>query len=81
MSLRFLRGSQEKKQQVDIVNKEYEVESDSSSEKLEHVFQDPLVAEHYAKIYSDCEYECSDHFDPDYPRLLVASLHYEMRLL
>lgn len=80
MSLRFLRGSQEKKQQVDIVNKEYEVESDSSSE-LEHVFQDPLVAEHYAKIYSDCEYECSDHFDPDYPRLLVASLHYEMRLL
>lgn len=67
MSSRFLRGSQgkEKKQQVDIVNKEFEVESDSSSE-LEHVFQDPLVAEHYAKIYSDCEYECRDHFDPDF---------------
>lgn len=67
MSSRFLRGSQgkEKKQQVDIVNKEFEVESDSSSE-LEHVFQDPLVAEHYAKIYLDCEYECRDHFDPDF---------------
>lgn len=67
MSLRFLRGSQdkEKKQQVDIVNKEYEVESDSSSE-LEHVFQDPLVAEHYAKVYLDCEYECRDHFDPEF---------------
>lgn len=68
MSLRFLRGSQgkEKKQQVDIVNKEYEVESDSSSEKLEHVFQDPIVAEHYAKIYAACEYECRDHFDPKF---------------
>lgn len=68
MSSRFFRGSQgkEKKQQVDIVNKEYEVESDSSSEKLEHVFQDPLVAEHYAKIYADCEYECRDHFDPEF---------------
>lgn len=65
MSLRFLRGSQGKeKKQVEVVNKEYEVDSDSSSE-LEHIFQDPVVAEHYKQIYDNCNYECREHFDPE----------------
>lgn len=44
-----------------------ELEVSSFEEKLlDHVFLDPVVAEHYRKIYDDHEYECRHLFDPDF---------------
>lgn len=68
MGLKWFKGSSdsEKLQQIEVVNKEYELESISSAEKLDHVFQDPIVAEHYSKLYETCDYECKDWFDPEF---------------
>lgn len=68
MGLKWFKGSSdsEKLQQIEVVNKEYELESISSAEKLDHVFQDPIVAEHYSKLYEACDYECKDWFDPEF---------------
>ncbi|KAK6455936.1 putative permease [Scheffersomyces xylosifermentans] len=54
-----------KNDQIEINIKEDDLES-SSSEKSEHVFQDPVVAEHYRELYEKTQYECRDHFDPDF---------------
>lgn len=53
------------KQNSEYIN-EVEVESDGSSVKLEHVFQDPLVAAHFTNVYNASDYECKDHFDPEF---------------
>lgn len=47
------------------VDERFDLESNSSKE-LEHIFQDPAVAEYYRQIYEDCNYECRDHFDPEF---------------
>ena len=68
MGLRLFKGSSdfEKLKQLEVVNKEYELESTSSAEKLDHVFQDPVLAEHYYQLYEACDYECKDYFDPEF---------------
>ncbi|KAJ9096881.1 hypothetical protein QFC19_006979 [Naganishia cerealis] len=38
-----------------------ELDNDNDS----HIFQDPVVAEHYREIYEKVDYECKDHFDPN----------------
>lgn len=45
---------------------ETEVSSLSTDEKpLEHVFQDPVVAEYYRQVYENTKYECRDYVDHD----------------
>ncbi|CDK25208.1 unnamed protein product [Kuraishia capsulata CBS 1993] len=49
------------------VNDVSEVDSSSSQDLSEHhIFQDPVVAEHYRKLYEETQYECRTHFDPDF---------------
>lgn len=44
-----------------------ELESlNSGQKKLDHVFQDPVVAENYREVYETTNYECKDYFDPDF---------------
>ncbi|CAK7894254.1 high-affinity nicotinic acid transporter [[Candida] anglica] len=44
-----------------------ELESLSSGEKkLDHIFQDPVVAAHYREVYENTNYECKDYFDPEF---------------
>lgn len=66
MGLKLFNGSSavDKQQQIEVTNRE--LESVSSLEKYDHVFQDPVVAEHYQKLYELCDYECRHHFDPEF---------------
>ncbi|CAK7894651.1 hypothetical protein CAAN1_02S04632 [[Candida] anglica] len=37
-----------------------------TSQKLDHVFQDPAVADYYRSLYQSTDYECKDYFDPEF---------------
>lgn len=44
-----------------------EYSNDSESLKsLDHVFKDPVIADYYKDVYEKTNYECKDHFDPDF---------------
>lgn len=55
--------NKEKASQVAIQN--LDIESDTSTEKFEHVFQDPQVAAYYRDLYDKSNYECRHLFDPE----------------
>lgn len=58
--------SSEKKEQVTVINTEINDLESSSSENEDHIFQDPIIAEHYKQLYEETQYECRHHFDPEF---------------
>lgn len=66
MGLSDQSSENSKLEKVHVVNTELDELESSSSEKVSHIFQDPVVAEHYRQLYEQTGYECRHHFDPDF---------------
>lgn len=43
----------------------YDVESSTSAESYDHVFQDPVLCKYYTDLYEKTNYECRHHVDPE----------------
>lgn len=62
MALGFGSNKLEKQPVVDQV---YDLESSTSSDSYQHVFQDPVLFKYYTELYEKTNYECRHHVDAD----------------